>query len=336
MNTTQKRIVTYWLYLGLFLVGLMIIIGGITRLTHSGLSMVEWKLIGGTIPPLNETQWQETFTKYQQFPEYKKINTGMSLSQFKAIFFWEYLHRLFGRLIGLTFIIPFFIFWIKKWLSSTQKKQLIVLLGLGALQGFLGWFMVKSGLVDIPAVSHYRLATHLITAFGLMCYIYWLILIFNNIKREPNQIINRLCKWLISILVIQIIYGAFVAGLKAGYLLPLEGGIFKSIFGYSVRSASDFSLLNNGFDIQAFHRIFAWVVFAISIIIYNKSKNTNLKTTGMLVFGLVITQISLGIVTLLLSVEIHIATTHQFIAILLLLAVIRLSYLSSEKFQSNA
>jgi len=336
MNTTQKRIVTYWLYLGLFLVGLMIIIGGITRLTHSGLSMVEWKLIGGTIPPLNETQWQETFTKYQQFPEYKKINTGMSLSQFKAIFFWEYLHRLFGRLIGLTFIIPFFIFWIKKWLSSTQKKQLIVLLGLGALQGFLGWFMVKSGLVDIPAVSHYRLATHLLTAFTLMCYIYWLTLSFNNIKRQPNQTINKLSSWLIGALVIQIIYGAFVAGLKAGYLLPLEGGIFKSIFGYSVRSASDFSLLNNGFDIQAFHRIFAWVVFAISIIIYNKSKNTNLKTTGMLVFGLVITQISLGIVTLLLSVEIHIATTHQFIAILLLLAVIRLSYLSSEKFQSNA
>jgi cytochrome c oxidase assembly protein subunit 15 len=298
--------------------------------------MVEWKLIGGTIPPLNETQWQETFTKYQQFPEYKKINTGMSLSQFKAIFFWEYLHRLFGRLIGLTFIIPFFIFWIKKWLSSTQKKQLIVLLGLGALQGFLGWFMVKSGLVDIPAVSHYRLATHLLTAFTLMCYIYWLTLSFNNIKRQPNQTINKLSSWLIGVLVIQIIYGAFVAGLKAGYLLPLEGGIFKSIFGYSVRSASDFSLLNNGFDIQAFHRLFAWVVFAISIIIYNKSKNTNLKTTGMLVFGLVITQISLGIVTLLLSVEIHIATTHQFIAILLLLAVIRLSYLSSEKFQSNA
>jgi cytochrome c oxidase assembly protein subunit 15 len=336
MNTTQKRIVTYWLYLGLFLVGLMIIIGGITRLTHSGLSMVEWKLIGGTIPPLNETQWQETFTKYQQFPEYKKINTGMSLSQFKAIFFWEYVHRLFGRLIGLTFIIPFFIFWIKKWLSSTQKKQLIVLLGLGALQGFLGWFMVKSGLVDIPAVSHYRLAIHLITAFGLMCYIYWLTLSFNNIKRQPNQIINRLSKWLIGVLIIQIIYGAFVAGLKAGYLLPLEGGIFKSIFGYSVRTASDFSLLNNGFDIQAFHRLFAWVVFAISIIIYNKSKNTNLKTTGMLIFGLVITQISLGIATLLLSVQIHIATTHQFIAILLLLAVIHLTYLSSEKFQSNA
>jgi len=336
MNTSQKRIVTYWLYLGLILVGLMIIIGGITRLTHSGLSMVEWKLIGGTIPPLNENQWQETFTKYQQFPEYKKINTGMSLSEFKAIFFWEYLHRLFGRLIGLIFIIPFLIFWTKKWLDNSQKKKLLILLGLGALQGFLGWFMVESGLVDIPAVSHYRLATHLLTAFTLMCYIYWLILSFNNIKREPNQRINRLSKWLISILVIQIIYGAFVAGLKAGYLIPLDGGFFKIIFGYTVRNDSDFSLLRNGFDIQAFHRIFAWVVFAISIIIYNKTKNTNLKTTGMLVLGLVITQISLGIATLLLRVQIHVATTHQFIAILILLVVVRLTYLSSGKSQSNA
>ena len=336
MNTSQKKILTYWLYLGLILVGLMIIIGGITRLTHSGLSMVEWKLIGGTIPPLNENQWQETFTKYQQFPEYKKINTGMSLSEFKAIFFWEYLHRLFGRLIGLIFIIPFLIFWTKKWLDNSQKKKLLILLGLGALQGFLGWFMVESGLVDIPAVSHYRLATHLLTAFTLMCYIYWLILSFNNVERQPNQIINRLSKWLISLLVIQIIYGAFVAGLKAGYLLPLEGGVFKSIFGYSLRGENDFSLLNNGLDIQAFHRLFAWIVFAISIIIYNKTKNTNLKTNGTLVFGLVITQISLGIATLLLRVQIHVATTHQFIAILLLLAVIHLTYLSSEKSQSNA
>jgi len=336
MNTSQKKILTYWLYLGLILVGLMIIIGGITRLTHSGLSMVEWKLIGGTIPPLNENQWQETFTKYQQFPEYKKINTGMSLSEFKAIFFWEYLHRLFGRLIGLIFIIPFLIFWTKKWLDNSQKKKLLILLGLGALQGFLGWFMVESGLVDIPAVSHYRLATHLLTAFTLMCYIYWLILSFNNVERQPNQIINRLSKGLISVLVIQIIYGAFVAGLKAGYLLPLEGGVFKSIFGYSLRGENDFSLLNNGLDIQAFHRLFAWIVFAISIIIYNKTKNTNLKTNGTLVFGLVITQISLGIATLLLRVQIHVATTHQFIAILLLLAVIRLTYLSSEKSQSNA
>jgi cytochrome c oxidase assembly protein subunit 15 len=314
----------------------MIIIGGITRLTNSGLSMVEWKLIGGTIPPLNETQWQETFAKYQQFPEYKKINTGMSLTEFKSIFFWEYLHRLFGRFIGIIFIVPFIIFWTKKWLDNSQKKKLIILLGLGSLQGFLGWFMVESGLVDIPAVSHYRLATHLLTAFTLMCYIYWLILNFNNVKRHSNRIINRLSKWLISILVVQIIYGAFVAGLKAGYLIPVNGGFLEIVFGYTFRNSNDFSLLENGFDIQAFHRVFAWVVLAISIRIYLKSKNTKLKTSAILVIGLVITQISLGIGTLLLRVQILIATTHQFIAILLLLSVIHLNYLSSKKSQSNA
>ena len=335
MNTSQKKVVTYWLYLGLVLVGLMIIIGAITRLTNSGLSMVKWELIKGAIPPLNETQWQEKFIEYQQYPEYQKINTNMLLSEFKKIFFWEYLHRVWGRLIGLVFIIPFVIFWAKKWLNTTQKKQLIILLGLGALQAFLGWWMVYSGLDIIPAVSHYRLAMHLVTAFGTMCFIYWLILSFNNVRRQPNQTINKLSKWLISALVIQIIYGAFVAGLKAGYLLPVEGGVFKSIFGYTTRNAGDFSLLNNGFDIQAFHRIFAWVVFGMSIIIYNKSKNTNLKNAASLIFALVIIQISLGIATLLLRVQIHIATTHQFIAILLLLTVIRLIYLSSQKSQSN-
>jgi len=333
MNTQQKRITTTWLYSGLVLIALMIIIGGITRLTHSGLSMVEWKLIGGTIPPLNELEWKETFTKYQQFPEYQKINIGMSLNEFKSIFFWEYLHRLLGRLIGLVFIIPFLIFWTKKWFNPTQKKQLLFLLSLGALQGFLGWFMVKSGLIDVPAVSHYRLAIHLATAFGLMCYIYWLVLSFNDVEMKPNRTINKLSKWLIATLVIQIIYGAFVAGLKAGYLLPVDGGFFKSIFGYTIRNNSDFNLLNNSFDIQAFHRLFAWFVFAISLITYNKARKTTLKNAGTLVFALVISQIALGIATLLLRVQIHTATTHQFIAIILLLAVVRLTYLSSEKSQ---
>ena len=336
MNTQQKRIVTAWLYSGLLLIAIMVIVGGITRLTHSGLSMVEWKLIGGAIPPLNDTQWQETFNKYQQFPEYQKINTGMSLSEFKSIFFWEYLHRLLGRLIGLIFIIPFIIFWIKKWLNLKQKKQLLILLGFGALQGFLGWFMVKSGLVDVPAVSHYRLATHLVTAFGLMCYIYWLTLSFNTIEKIPNKTLQKLSKYLIIALIIQIIYGAFVAGLKAGYLLPKGGGFFESVFGYKFRNANDFSLLNNSFDIQAFHRLFAWVVFCISLFIFKKSRNTNLAKIGNIVFGLVIFQIILGIMTLLLRVQIHTATTHQFIAIILLLSVVRLTYLSSEKSQLSA
>jgi cytochrome c oxidase assembly protein subunit 15 len=336
MKTVQKRIIRNWLYSGLLLIALMVIIGGITRLTHSGLSMVEWKLIGGTIPPLNDLKWQETFEKYQQFPEYQKINTGMQLAEFKVIFFWEYLHRLLGRLIGLVFIIPFVIFWIKKWFNPKQKKQLLILLGLGALQGFLGWFMVKSGLVDVPAVSHFRLAIHLATAFGLMCYIYWLILSFTETEKRTNKTINKLSQYLIIALLIQIIYGAFVAGLKAGYLLPANGGVFESVFGYSFRNSNDFNLLNNSFDIQAFHRLFAWVVFAITLIIFNKTRKTALAKVGALVLGLTMVQIILGISTLLLSVQIHTAITHQFIAITLLLSVVKLTYFSSEKSQLNA
>ena len=224
MKTKQKRIIKNWLYSGLLLIALMVIIGGITRLKHAGLSMVEWKLIGGVIPPLNNLQWQETFEKYQQFPEYLKINKNMQLAEFKVIFFWEYLHRLLGRLIGLVFIIPFVIFWIKKWFNPKQKKQLLILLGLGALQGFLGWFMVKSGLVDVPAVSHFRLAIHLVTAFGLMCYIYWLILSFTETEKSVNKTINKLSQYLIIALLIQIIYGAFVAGKDAGALRNGGGG----------------------------------------------------------------------------------------------------------------
>jgi len=333
MNTTQKRIVTAWLYSGLLLIALMVIIGGITRLTHSGLSMVEWKLIGGAIPPLNDTQWHDTFSKYQQFPEYQKINKGMTLAAFKSIFFWEYLHRLLGRLIGLVFIIPFIIFWKKKWFDKQQKKQLFILLGLGTLQGFLGWFMVKSGLVDVPAVSHFRLAIHLVTAFGLMCYIYWLTLSFNAVTKQSNNTINTISKWFIGTLVVQIIYGAFVAGLKAGYLLPIDGGYLHSIFGYSFRNPTDCSILNNPYDIQAFHRLFAWVVGALAFIIYRKTRNTQLTSAGNLILILVITQITLGIATLLLRVQIHAATTHQFVAIVLLLATVRLTYLSSENAQ---
>lgn len=331
MKSKQKRIITAWLYTGLVLIALMIIIGGVTRLTHSGLSMVEWKLIGGIVPPLNEFQWQETFEKYKQFPEYKKINTGMEINQFKLIFFWEYLHRLLGRFIGIIFILPFIFFWTQKWIENKHKKQLLLLLVLGGLQGFLGWFMVKSGLIDVPAVSHYRLAIHLIVAFGIMCYIYWLILSINKIEKRPNKLINKLSKWLIIALVIQIIYGAFMAGLKAGYLLPQNGSFFENVFGYTLRNTNDFSLLSNQFDIQAFHRLFAWIIFLIVIVTFKKTRKTVLANLGLLIFGLTITQIALGVLTLLSRVQLHTAITHQFIAIILLLSVVHLNYLSTEK-----
>jgi len=333
MNSRQKKIISLWLYSGLFLVIAMVLIGGITRLTHSGLSIVEWKLISGAIPPLNETEWQDTFTKYQQFPEYQKINTDMSLTEFKSIFFWEYLHRLLGRLIGVVFIVPFLLFWKKNWLDSKFKKQLIFLLLLGGLQGFLGWFMVKSGLVDVPAVSHFRLAIHLITAFALIVYIYWLIIEIRQKEKFPNRQINKLGKGFVVLLVIQIIYGAFTAGLKAGYLLPKGAGITESLFGYTLRNSSDFNLLNNGFDIQAFHRLFAWFVFFFAIYIWKKAKDTFLQKATLVLVAIISLQIVLGIITLLFGVPIFFALAHQLVAVLVLLATTGLIFLSSENSQ---
>ena len=333
MNSTQKKIISIWLYSGLLLVIAMVLIGGVTRLTHSGLSMVEWKLIGGIIPPLNETAWQETFSKYQKFPEYQKINKDMILSEFKAIFFWEYIHRVLGRLIGLVFIIPFLLFWKKQWLDKKLKKQLILLFLLGILQGFLGWFMVKSGLVDVPAVSHFRLAIHLVMAFVLIAYIYWIIMEVEEKEKFPSRKINNLVTGFIILLLIQIIYGAFTAGLKAGYLLPPNSNYFEKVFSYTIRDANNFSLLNNGFDIQAFHRLFAWILAIISFQTLKKTQHTNLRREGRLLFSLVVFQIILGISTLLLRVQIHVAITHQVFAILVFLSAFRLLYLSTENSQ---
>ena len=334
MQKKQKNILTLWLFLGMFTVAIIVLVGGITRLTNSGLSMVEWNLISGSIPPMNETQWKIAFEKYKQFPEYKKINQGMLLEEFKNIYFWEYLHRILGRILGIVFIIPFLFFIIKRWLTTKQIKKLLLLLALGGLQAFLGWFMVKSGLIDVPAVSHYRLASHLIVAFCIISYIYWLILDTNNTVLKSNKNINKWSKFLISILIIQIISGAFVAGLKAGYLVVPENNLLEKLFGYN--SISQINFLNNGYDLQAFHRLFAWAVFCITIIIFSKTRRTNLSKIGTVILIITLIQISLGIATLLLQVPINTAVAHQFTAMILLLSIVHITYVSSEKSQSDA
>ena len=334
MNSGQKNIVLTWLCTGLFLVVLMVVVGGITRLTNSGLSMVEWRLISGTIPPINEMEWEEVFLKYQQFPEYQKINKGMNLSEFKTIFFWEYLHRVLGRLIGLVFIVPFLFFCIKSWLDKKFKKQLVVLFCLGALQGFLGWFMVKSGLVDVPAVSHLRLATHLITAFFLIAYIYWLILETVEKKSYPNSQINTLTKCFLFLLIVQIIYGAFTAGLKAGYLFPVGKGFWQSLFMYyNPEVFQNLDLINNAYNIQFIHRIFAFVVLFFAIYLYKKTRGTKLVKGALVIISLVCLQIILGVITLLFAVPIYFAVSHQFVAVLILLAVTNLIFQSTENSQ---
>ncbi len=228
MKNQQNKSVIIWLLSGCLLIFMMVIIGGITRLTNSGLSMVEWNLIMGVVPPLNEQEWLTIFNQYKQFPEYQQVNFMFTLEEFKSIFFWEYLHRLIGRLIGIIFIIPFLYFLIRKKLSKRLIVQCIFILAMGSLQGYLGWWMVKSGLVNNPDVNHYRLAIHLLAAFLTFAYTLWvaLELIYENEKRIE---VPYLRKWLFTLFVItilQIIYGAFVAGLNAGFVLntwPLMG-----------------------------------------------------------------------------------------------------------------
>ncbi len=334
MNKKQKNILTLWLFLGMLTVAIIVLVGGITRLTNSGLSMVEWNLISGSIPPMNDNEWEIAFDKYKQFPEYKKINQDMLLEEFKIIYFWEYLHRILGRILGIIFIIPFLFFIIKRWLTTKQIKQLLLLLILGGVQAFLGWFMVKSGLIDVPAVSHYRLASHLIVAFCIISYIYWLILDTNNTILKSNKNINKWSKFLILILLIQIVSGAFVAGLKAGYLVDPENNLLEKLFGYN--SLSQINFLNNGYDLQAFHRLFAWTVFCIAIIIYSKTRRTNLSKIGTIILIITLIQMSLGIATLLLQVPINTAVAHQFTAMILLLSIVHITYVSSETSQSDA
>ena len=184
--------------------------------------MVEWHPISGVIPPMTDSAWEMEFEKYQQFPEYQKLNHDMTLDQFKFIFFWEYIHRLIGRVLGILFIIPFSWFYIKKKLPSQLMKKLLWIFAFGSLQGIYGWYMVSSGLVDSPHVSHYRLAGHLVLAFGLMAYILWIMLIVNKERftigsNYNSEKLQPILHWIIMLIMLQIIYGAFTAGLKAGY-----------------------------------------------------------------------------------------------------------------------
>ena len=308
----------------------MVIVGGITRLTHSGLSISNYKLISGTIPPMNQTEWEEAFNLYKQYPEYQKLNNHFTLQDFKDIYFWEWLHRVLGRFIGLVFFIPFLYFLIKKQLTSTTIKKSIILLALGAFQGFLGWYMVKSGLVDNPDVSHYRLAAHLTTAFITFAYTFWvaLDLIFPN-KKQINIKFRNLIRWGLVILLIQIIYGAFVAGLDAGFIHNhwpmMSEGKFVHPTVYIEQNPIYKNFIEGKSGVQFVHRTLAYIVVFFIILIWLKSKKLSL--TKFQVKGInslliiVMLQFLLGVLTILLQVPVWLGVTHQIGAFLLLSAM---------------
>ncbi|MFT4754906.1 MAG: cytochrome c oxidase assembly protein subunit 15 [Salibacteraceae bacterium] len=329
--SAQHKPVIIWLFIGAIMVFIMIAIGGITRLTSSGLSMVDWNLIMGSIPPLSEEAWQSTFEEYQKFPEYQTIHNHFTLEDFKGIFFWEFTHRLFGRLIGIVFIIPFFIFLKKGLIKGTLLKQLLILLSFGAFQGFLGWYMVSSGLVHEPRVSHFRLAAHLSTAFFTIAYSVWIALDLIQGRSKGIVIPKSLqsLSWVTLILLaIQIIFGAFVAGKDAGLIHNfwpnMNPNEFISNEVFAGSSLLD-SFINVPSGIQFVHRYLAYIVVGFVTFLWFKSRKVMDKETSkrfniaMLIVGL---QFVLGVATLLLHVPLVIALLHQLGAILLLLSMV--------------
>ena len=323
----DNKKVVYWLLTGCLLIFIMVIVGGITRLTHSGLSISNYKLISGIIPPMNDAEWVDAFELYKQYPEYQKLNNYFDIEDFKDIYFWEWIHRVIGRFIGIVFLVPFVYFLIRKQLTKTTTKKSLILLALGSLQGFLGWYMVKSGLVDRPDVSHYRLAMHLTTAFLTFAYTFWvaLDLIFPDKKTISKKLRNFIRVGLV-ILIIQIIYGAFVAGLDAGWIhnnWPLmNDGKFIHELVYTEQNPTYLNFVEGKSGVQFVHRTLAYVVVVFIIAIWYKTKNTMLttwQTKG--INGLVIVvgiQFFMGILTLLLAVPVWLGVLHQVAAFVLL------------------
>lgn len=310
---------------------MMVLIGGITRLTHSGLSMVKWEPIMGTLPPLNEQEWQTAFEMYKATPEFEVYNQHFDLDDFKGIFFWEYVHRLLARIIGLVFIVPFLIFWFRGVLSKSLKNQLIVLFVLGGLQGLVGWLMVKSGLVDKPYVSHYRLAIHFMLALFVMAYIY---IVYYRLKENNPTTINKQPGYLRLfgiLLILQLIYGAFVAGLKAGLIYntyPLMGRSFFPTAAFEHSDLYSFYLSDHPGLVQFIHRNLAHLLLVVFIIMWFKIRNSYTYSFCRKEFNflgiLLGVQLVLGVLTLIYAVPVSLGVIHQFVAMLLFLATLNL------------
>lgn len=323
------RAVAYWLWAGAGLVLLMVAIGGITRLTGSGLSMTDWNLLLGAVPPTDHASWMEIFNQYKQFPEYQHVNAGMTLSEFKQIYFWEYLHRLVARFIGLAFIGPFLWFWYRGYFNRLQLKKLSLLFALGAAQGAMGWIMVKSGLVDVPYVSHYRLAMHLTLAFLLFGFCVWLALDFQGVHRKPTVVresnTGGLFGWMYGIatvLILQIVWGAFVAGLKAGHIYNSFPLMNESIMPRNALALEPMILnfVENPGLVQWSHRILGTllagtaIIFWLRLLVDNVNHETLYRAFGLVL--LVVAQYLLGVFTLVYNVPIVLAVTHQVTALL--------------------
>jgi cytochrome c oxidase assembly protein subunit 15 len=332
-NRYDRQVASWLLLCAVVILG-MIVLGGVTRLTNSGLSMVEWKPLMGIVPPLSEQAWQETFDKYRLFPEYQKVNRGMSLEDFKSIFMFEYLHRVLGRLIGLLFFLPLVYFAVRGRIRQGLLPKLILLFFLGGCQGLLGWYMVKSGLVDNPRVSQYRLTAHLGLAVAIYAYMLWLafdLLFRGRAVTGPGPFAGT-SRLLVGLVYLMILSGGLVAGIRAGFAYstwPLMGDTFipRGLYGGTPAWLDMFEDITT---VQFNHRMFAYLLVVVigvfATLVYRSGVGGRARLAVNFLLAALVVQVVLGISTLLLHVPVALAAAHQLGAMLLLTASLYVSH----------
>lgn len=322
MAHSARRQIAAWLFICSAMVFLILVVGGVTRLTHSGLSIVEWQPIVGVIPPLNAQEWEETFDKYKKTPEYQLVNHQMSVDEFKGIFYWEYWHRVLGRLIGVAFFVPFLYFLLRKKIEPGLTPKLLAIFALGGLQGAMGWYMVKSGLVDDPRVSQYRLTAHLSIAFLIFISMMWVALglVAERARETKDAALRKLQRigfWISLLVFYMVITGGFVAGIRAGKAyntFPLMNGDFipPEIF---MIDPWYLNFFNNMATVQFDHRIGAWLLAFIvpwfCFKLFAGPVSPRARLAAKLLLAVLVWQIALGIATLLLAVPVALGAAHQ-------------------------
>jgi heme a synthase len=323
----RPRAISHWLLSVAGLVFLMVVIGGVTRLTESGLSITRWDPISGALPPMNDADWQAAFDLYKQSPQYELVNRGMTLGDFKFIFFWEYVHRLLGRLIGLAYALPLAWFAWRRAIPKGYGWKLVCLLILGGMQGVIGWWMVASGLVDRPDVSHIRLAVHLLTAMTVYGLLIWVALDLRMLARSPVARPARIPLagiWAISLLAVQMLYGAYVAGLDGGFAFnswPLMGDeLYPSAAPWLEPMLRNF--VDNPVTVQFVHRWFAFAVLAGVATLAAQAWRRGRHDVAAALLGAVTLQILLGIATIVTGVQLWLGVAHQAMAAILLATII--------------
>lgn len=326
----RPRAVAAWLLGVAVLVFAMVVVGGITRLTESGLSITRWDVVSGTLPPMGDAAWAAQFEAYQASSQYQLMNRGMTMAEFKGIFFWEYVHRLLGRVIGLAYALPLLWFWVRGSIPAGYKPRLFALLMLGALQGTIGWWMVSSGLVGRTEVAHERLAVHLVTALTIMAGCIWTAL---DLQRDGAAATARPRAWVVPfavLLLVQIVWGAFVAGMRAGHASDTWPLMFGRLVPEGlVTAAAD--LINAPVTVHFLHRSLAYVVAASALLIALRLWRAGAGVRAMALGGAVAAQFGLGVATVLSGVAIPLGVAHQGVGALLVAATVWAAHWATQR-----